>query len=468
MCEDLLRQAVQLEAVWHHVSIHTRHDAKLCCRLGQALKQQRVEGTALTVQDHIDGGRVVVRLLIAALAHERIVYIRDRHDLSGDRDLLAHQPVRVAMAVPALVVPAADLQRIAVQRLVLAVLHLLQDLCTRGGVRLHDFKLFLRELPRFVEDLLRNRDFSDVVEGGRSLDQRDVLLREIIGLRLLHELMQQHLGDAADVPDMVTTLVVSDLDDVTEDAHHEGVVLLFLRDLVGYETHQALLIDVEIQRILYAPTHDVDIERTRDVVGDAERIGVLHRLHRLLRGDHDHRDLLNPVVAVHLLEHLEAVHLRHIDVEQYQIDGDVFLQDPKCLAPIRGLDVIVLIAEHVAQHHAIHLRIVHDEYCLTFHEISLVDLTQRCYGLLVLCDHLLVQRLVAIHAAAAQELRELDRRLRERGEAECQAEALQRMGRAECILDLAGLQCCGQLLHALIVQELQRELLHQRGVRDAV
>ena len=82
--------------------------------------------------------------------------------------------------------------------------------------------------------------------------------------------MQQQLGDAADVPDMVTALVVSDLDDVTEDAHHEGVVLLFLRDLVGYETHQALLIHVEIQRILYAPTHDVEIERTRDIVGNAE------------------------------------------------------------------------------------------------------------------------------------------------------------------------------------------------------
>ena len=55
-----------------------------------------------------------------------------------------------------------------------------------------------------------------------------------------------------------------------------------------------------------------------------------------------------------------------------------------------------------------------------------------------------------------------------RVKAECQAEALQRMGRTECILDLAGLQRRGQLLHALIVQELQRELLHQRGVRDAV
>ena len=247
------------------------------------------------------------------------------------------------MPVPALVVPAADLQRIAVQRLILAVLHLLQDLCTRGGVCLHNLKLFLRELPRFVQDFLWNRDFSDVVEGRRGHDQRDVLLTEMIGLRLLHELMQQELRDATDVPDMVAALVVSDLDDVTEDTHHQGVVLLFFCDLVRHETHEALLIHVQIQRILHAPTHDVDIERPRDVVGDAERIGVLHRLHGLLRGDHDDRNLLDPVVAVHLLEHLEAVHLRHVDVEQNQIDGHVFLQDPKCLAPIRSLDVIVLI-----------------------------------------------------------------------------------------------------------------------------
>ena len=65
----------------------------------KAVEQHRVERAALPVEDHGDGGVVAVRLFVAAVARQRVIYVRQRDDLRRDRDLLAEQAVRVNIQV---------------------------------------------------------------------------------------------------------------------------------------------------------------------------------------------------------------------------------------------------------------------------------------------------------------------------------------------------------------------------------
>ena len=76
----------------------------------QAFQQQRVEAAAFAAADHFERFLVGKRLLVAALARQRVVSVGERDDLRGDGDILALEAVGVALAVPALVVPAADLK----------------------------------------------------------------------------------------------------------------------------------------------------------------------------------------------------------------------------------------------------------------------------------------------------------------------------------------------------------------------
>jgi len=59
------------------------------------------------------------RLLVAALARQRVVSVGKRDDLRGDGDILALEAVGIALAVPALVVPAADLKGVFDDRFIL-------------------------------------------------------------------------------------------------------------------------------------------------------------------------------------------------------------------------------------------------------------------------------------------------------------------------------------------------------------
>ena len=75
----------------------------------QALQQQRIERPALAVQDHLHGFFVGVGFFVAAVTGQCIVHIGQRNQLCADGDLIALQPIRVAAAIPAFVVPAGDL-----------------------------------------------------------------------------------------------------------------------------------------------------------------------------------------------------------------------------------------------------------------------------------------------------------------------------------------------------------------------
>ena len=169
---------------------------------------------------------------------------------------------------------------------------------------------------------------------------------------------------------MQAALAVAELDDMTEDADHDMAVLLVLIDLVGDHAHQPLLVGVEPERVFDAALDDVRVERTADVVGNAETVAALNGLAVVGGGDHDDRNLVDPAELVHVLEHGEAVHLRHIDVEQHQIDVHILLEHPERLRAVHCLCVFVSLAQDGLEHFSVHLRVVNDQDFLSVHSRS--------------------------------------------------------------------------------------------------
>ena len=141
--------------------------------------------------NHPNGGFVRIGLFVAAFAGQRVIYVREGDDLRRDRNLVADKAVRVAAPVVTLVVPAADLIGDLNQRLILRHRKVLQDGSANGGMRLDDLEFLRRQLAGLVEDGIRDADFADVVQGGSGADERDIVLRQGIAIRLARKLAQQ-------------------------------------------------------------------------------------------------------------------------------------------------------------------------------------------------------------------------------------------------------------------------------------
>ena len=336
----------------------------------KAVEQHRVERAALPVEDHGDGGVVAVRLFVAAVARQRVIYVRQRDYLRRDRDLLAEQAVRVAAAVPALVMPAADLDGGLEQRLLAVRRQPLEHGRADGGMGADDVELLGRQAARLVEDVLGNADLADVVQGGGGDDEADLFLGQMVYVGLFDQPAQQHPGHGLHLKHVLGALAVAELDDVAENADHDIAVPLVAVDLVGDHAHQPLLVGVEPERVLDAALDDVRVERTADVVGNAETVAALNGLAVVGGGDHDDRNLVDPAELVHVLEHGKAVHLRHIDVEQHQIDVHILLEHPERLRAVHCLCVFVSLAQDGLEHFSVHLRVVNDQDFLSVHSRS--------------------------------------------------------------------------------------------------
>ena len=197
LVQHLLGQPVGLLLIVEEGGGALHGGPQLVLHCGEAVQQQGVKGAAFPVEDHGDGGLVGEGGLVAAVAGEGVVHIGQRHHLRGDGDLVPLQAIGIAAAVPPLVVPAADLVGGAHQRVVLRYGHVPQQLVADDGVALHDLKLFVGEFAGLVEDLVRDLDLADVVQGGEGADAGDVLLREGVAVRDGDQLLQHQAGDGA-------------------------------------------------------------------------------------------------------------------------------------------------------------------------------------------------------------------------------------------------------------------------------
>ena len=328
----------------------------------QAIQQQRIKGAAFPCQDHFYRALVRIRGLVHALARQRVVHIGQRHHLRRDGDLVAGKPVRVSAAVPALMVPAADGVRHLHQRLVPVHGQGFHHPRALRRVRFHHLKFLGRQAAVLVKDPLGNGDLADIVQRGRGGDHLDLLGPDLVAVGFCEQLAQKQIRQHADVQHVRAALAVAELHNMAQHIHHQRILPLVLVDLLHQLLGKLLLLAAQKDRIDYAPLHHHFVERPADKIRAAKLIRALNVRAVAFGRDHNHRHVVDPALGVHLLQHAEAVHLRHHDIQKHQRKlALVLLQHRNGLDAVLRLDDLVIFRQHHGKDRAVHLRVVHNQ-----------------------------------------------------------------------------------------------------------
>ena len=137
-------------------------------------EQCRVELRARPLGHEFERALEAEGRLVDAAGHQRIEHVGQADDAPLDRDRVAGQAVRIAAAVPALVVGQRDLRTEPKHR----ARGMRQQVVPVTGVFLHHVELLRREPAGLVEDRVADRDLADVVQRRGRLDQVDLLGRQ--------------------------------------------------------------------------------------------------------------------------------------------------------------------------------------------------------------------------------------------------------------------------------------------------
>ena len=256
-----------------------------------------------------------VRLLVAALAGEGVIDIRDGDDLCRYGNFVALESVGVAASVVAFVVPATDFVGVFHQRFVLAERHGIEHLRAVEGVPLDDVKFFGREFARLVQDGVGNGYFADVVHGRCRADDADVVPVYRVFVAAAQEFPQEHFCDGIDMQNVQAAFAVSEFDNVAEHRHHHAVVARFFVDLAQDQVRELFLLCVETDGVVHAVHEDHFVEGSSDEVRHAKRIGAFDKRVRCFHRNHDDRNFVDPAVFIHDGKDFHAVFLWHDHVQ---------------------------------------------------------------------------------------------------------------------------------------------------------
>ena len=98
------------------------------------------------------------------------------------------------------------------------------------------------------------------------------------------------------------------------------------------------------------------------IIDRAELDAAHHAVHLVERRDHDDREIAQPGLILQPGEHLIAVHLRHLHVEQDEVEGFALEPRDRLLAVLRGFDIAVTLEIEVErQRVAIVVVVIDDE-----------------------------------------------------------------------------------------------------------
>ena len=113
---------------------------------------------------------VLHRPVIGTVGGERVEVVDHREDARAERDLVALQPLRIALAVPAFVVAEDERRHRVGER------HRADDLGADLRVDADLLELLLGERSRLRQDVLGHRQLADVVEQRRGLHALDLVV----------------------------------------------------------------------------------------------------------------------------------------------------------------------------------------------------------------------------------------------------------------------------------------------------
>ena len=229
----------------------------------------------------------------------------------------------------------------------------------------HGFFILRRARLRAVQDLFPDLHFANVVQHRGHADGTAHLLRQGVSLGLLHQMVQQHSGQGADVLHMGAALAVAALHHPAQNADHHLAALFLLRHLIRHHGAQAALLCIHADGVGNALIHHPCIKGAADIIGRTQIKGAAHRVHIVLAGDHDDRDLFQHSALAHGFQHGKAVNAGHVDIQQHNGDaGGVLFQQAQAVLAGSRFGSVELAVQHLAEQHPVHGRVVHNEHTL--------------------------------------------------------------------------------------------------------
>ena len=109
--------------------------------------------------------------------------------------------------------------------------------------------------------------------------------------------------------------------------------------------------------------YDKAVKRSENIVGNTEFERFADVALRCFGGDHYYRSVIYPVVAFHNIKHTESVNSWHYYIKQNEIYIIYPLfEDAERFFSVSRLDNIIIIAQHIAQHITVHLRVINNKY----------------------------------------------------------------------------------------------------------
>ncbi len=148
---------------------------------------------------------------------------------------------------------------------------------------------------------------------------------------------------------------------MAQNIDHQAALFFLFINLVRHHAHQLFLLAVKQNGVDHPAMDDQRVKGPADKIRHAQLIGPLHMAGTVFCGDHNHRDILNPVVFVHDVQHFKSVHIGHHNIQQDKGDPDSLLQRFYRLPAVLRLDNIILVSQHICQNSAVQLGIVHNQ-----------------------------------------------------------------------------------------------------------
>ena len=167
------RFACQSVRRWHPAPAHgSRHRRRASAASSTNMVDElRIERAAGLVLQHRDRAFRIERAMVRPLGRHRVVVVDDCQNARADRNLLARETLRIALAVPPFVM-AEDQRRHRIGER-----HRGDDLRADLRVNADLLELLLRQRSGLRQDVLGHRQLADVVQQRRGLDALNLVRR---------------------------------------------------------------------------------------------------------------------------------------------------------------------------------------------------------------------------------------------------------------------------------------------------
>lgn len=117
---------------------------------------------------------------------------------------------------------------------------------------------------------------------------------------------------------MRSALAIAGFHDMGENGNHSRAVFVFLDNLIHQGAGQRTLLAGKGDCVINAVTDDLFVIGPLNQFTGSQAVSPFNVFRRILRGNHNYRNKAQPATLFQGFEKLEAIHVWHYNVQQYQ------------------------------------------------------------------------------------------------------------------------------------------------------